>query len=140
MAIFPFIEATNIAQQEELPLFKEYAWDYNTDEMILKDGKTVIVEGNEALKVWIYKALKTKRYAHAGYSWNYGSEIESIIGQGYSRQTSKNEIERLCSEALMINPYIATVNVLNVQINNDSYMFDVRVSTVYGELEVNEDV
>ena len=66
---------------EELPLYREYAYDFERN--CLKtgpDGNTYLVEGNEALRIWIYKALRTVRYAHAAYDDEYGCELNNLIG------------------------------------------------------------
>ena len=54
---FPFTGTNTIATEEDLPLYKEYAWDFDTDKFIYDNaGNHVLGEGNEAIKVWIYKA------------------------------------------------------------------------------------
>ena len=48
-------------EKEELPLFTEYAIDLDTLEPLKNGDRLAELNGNEALKVWIFKALKTKR-------------------------------------------------------------------------------
>lgn len=56
---FPFISSV-AGSAEELPLFKEYAWDFETDKFRYDgNGNHILLTGNEALEVWIYKALTT---------------------------------------------------------------------------------
>ena len=60
MDIFPFIQPA--AQEEEsLPLCRETKWNFTEDKPVFKNGEPVIVTGNEAVKVWIWNALKTER-------------------------------------------------------------------------------
>ena len=56
----PFVKMEKARVENELPLLKEFAWDFDKDRFIYKtDGTIRTVKENEALKVWIYKALKT---------------------------------------------------------------------------------
>ena len=59
MSIFPFIspEILESGQASELPMFREYAYDFENNRLLLRDGNTYLVEGNEALRIWIFKAL-----------------------------------------------------------------------------------
>ena len=66
---------------EEMPTFKEYAIDFKTGEYIKDENNDIkVLEKNEALKVWIFKALKTERFRYVDvHSDNYGSELETNI-------------------------------------------------------------
>ncbi len=58
MSIFPFINGDDgllEASNNNLPLYKECAWDFVNDRAIFVDGSPKIVYGNEGIKVWIYK-------------------------------------------------------------------------------------
>ena len=112
MSIFPFINGDDgllEASSNNLPIYKECAWDFVNDRAIFIDGSPKVVEKNEAIKVWIYKAIKTARYEHEIYSWNYGSEISSLIGKGYVNGFIESETIRYIEEALLINPYIIKI-------------------------------
>ncbi|MCH7253734.1 DUF2634 domain-containing protein, partial [Clostridioides difficile] len=122
---------------EELPIFREVAWNFEKDKPILENGDFKIVEGNEAIKVWVYKCIKTNRYEHEIYSWKYGTELSELIGQKYSKGLTESEASRYIKEALLINPYILEVNVKSANFNRDILSANVKVSTIYGEVEVN---
>ncbi|PRR70928.1 DUF2634 domain-containing protein [Clostridium thermopalmarium] len=126
-----------VHDREELPLFKEYAWDFDKNKFILENGKFKVVEGNEALKVWIWKALKTERYRYLAYSWNYGHELDSLVGKGLSNAALKLEVERYIKEALLINPYLKDIYNLNITIEGAKLDIAFTVSTVYGEMNVS---
>ena len=63
MSVFPFITPPEDSQRVtgSLPMFREYAYDFANNCLLLKDGQTYLVEGNEALRIWIFKALATDR-------------------------------------------------------------------------------
>ena len=50
-----FLEKTE-TEVEEIPIFKEYAIDFKTGEYIKEGNDIKVLEENEALKVWIFKA------------------------------------------------------------------------------------
>ncbi|WP_235657346.1 DUF2634 domain-containing protein, partial [Clostridioides difficile] len=136
----PFIgvpEDYILPKTEELPIFREVAWDFEKDEPILEKGDFKIIEKKEALKVWIYKCIKTNRYEHEIYSLEYGTELSELIGQKYTKGLTESEASRFIKEALLINPYILEVNVKSANFNRDVLSANVKVSTIYGEVEIN---
>ena len=137
--IFPFINGDDgllEASSNNLPVYKECAWDFVKDEAIFVDGSPKIVYKNEAIKVWIYKAIKTNRYQHEIYSWDYGCEIESLIGEGFEFGFIKSETKRYIEEALLINPYITKINKIDVEFSKDVLTAYVDLETVYGRLDM----
>lgn len=140
MSIFPKasnVEIDNISIVEVLPLYKEVAWDFINNSPILVNNEPMIVEGNEAIKVWIYKALLTERFKYEIYSWDYGSEIETLINKGFTNSLIISEVERFITEALLINEYILAVDSVEVGFNDDTLKVDISVSTIYGEVEAS---
>ena len=137
MSLFPFISNTDeVKVDTSFPLYKEVAWDFEKDTPIIQNGDFKIVEGNNAIKVWVYKALLTPRYNHSIYSWDYGSELMDLIGKAYTPSLTKEEAKRYIKEALLINPYILEVTVLDTSFNNGVLSADIKIVTIYGESEV----
>ena len=95
---------------------------------------------NDAISVWIYHAIKTYRYAFSIYSWDFGCEIDTLLGQNYTPDHTKAEVTRYITDALMINPYILSIEKIIVNFDGDTLQVDVRVITVYEALEVNFNV
>ena len=142
MSIFPFmnndeIESTIDNSNNDLPMYYEVGWDFLKDKPIIKNNEFVIVEGKEAIKVWIYKAIKTVRYQYPIYSWDYGCEINSLIGQNYTKGLTKSESERYIKEAILINPYIKDVKIIDINFSKDILSVSIQVDTIYGEVNVN---
>lgn len=138
--IFPFIgvpEDYEIPKEEELGLFREVAWNFEKDEPILENGDFKTVEKNEAIRVWVYKCIKTNKYEHEIYSYDYGTELTDLIGQKYSKGLTESEASRYIKEALLMNPYILQVNVVNTNFKKDILSADIKISTIYGEVEIN---
>ena len=137
MSLFPFISNNDKGKVDNsFPLYKEVAWDFEKDTPIIQNGDFKIVEGNDAIKVWTYKALLTPRYNYSIYSWDYGSELMDLIGKAYTPSLTKEEAKRYIKEALLINPYILEVTVLDTSFNNGLLSADIKIVTIYGESEV----
>lgn len=141
--LFPFIsipEEDDVVISEEYPLYKEVAWDFKNNTPIIEGSNFKIVTENEAIKMWIYKALLTPRYEFLIYSWDYGSEIKELIGRAYTYALTKEEAKRYIKECLEINPYIKNVNVYDVNFVSDTLKVKAKVDTIYGNVEVNFNV
>ncbi|WP_276789797.1 DUF2634 domain-containing protein [Veillonella magna] len=137
-AEFPFAGGGTVLAEQELPPFREYAWDFENDCFIYDDaGKRIIVEGDEALKIWVYKALKTERYEYLAYSWQYGIELKPFIGKVMGVYERYSELKRVIIECLMVNPYIRSVDSVDFQTDGDYTHCDIALTTVYGEVNIN---
>ena len=137
MSLFPFVTyKDDMVKDNSFPLYKEVAWDFKRNALMLENGDFKIVEGNEAIKVWVYKALLVPRYQYSIYSWDYGSELMDLIGKAYTPQLTKSEAKRYIEEALKINPYILDVNVIDTDFKDSVLSANVKITTIYGESEV----
>ena len=137
MSLFPFVSNTDeIKVDNTFPLYKEIAWDFKRNIPILENGDFKIIEGNEAIKVWVYKALLTPRYNYSIYTWDYGSELLDLIGKAYTPSLTKEEAKRLIKEALEINPYILEVEITDINFKDSLLSADIKIVTIYGESEV----
>lgn len=137
-AEYPFTGTEQTNRSTDLPMFREYAWDFEHDVFLYDEaGKHIMVEGNEAVKVWIYKALKTERYAYLAYSWQYGIELMPFIGKVMSVQERYSELKRVIVECLMVNPYIQSIDSITFSSKGTRVTCDVTLTTVYGEVNIN---
>ena len=71
---------TGYRETLKVPLELDYDFDKN-DFRYDSNGQHIIVSGNDALKIWIYKALMTERFRYLAYSWQYGLEVRPYIGK-----------------------------------------------------------
>lgn len=135
MGLFPaYIEDEEIEEEltEELETPREFGIDFKTGQLT-----GVIVEGIEAIKVWIYFALQIARYRYFICSWEYGNEIEDLYGKGYSAEHLESEISRMIEECLLENEYIEKVVVENTEYKLGKLKAKVTVTTIYEE-EISE--
>ena len=57
--IFPdWGTAPDTAPEEALPLFREWAVDWENESFALRRGEPYLVSGDEALKIWVTRALR----------------------------------------------------------------------------------
>ena len=104
---------------------------------VFPDGSHKIVEGDEAIKIWIYKALSTERFRYLAYSWQYGIELRPFIGKVMSVQQRYSEIKRVIVECLMVNPYIKSIDTIDIQHEGDTVDISITLTTIYGEVSVD---
>ena len=136
--MFPFdIEEDDVEIIEEDETDKEpsdYEIDFTTGELT---GR--IITGLDAIKQWIRLALGTDRYFYNQFSWDYGSELNELIGQSYSEEYIESEATRMVTDALSTNKDIDGISSLHVVMENDSLQISFIVNTPYGngEVEVN---
>lgn len=127
-------ETLDIQTTEELPIFRELAFDFDTGELKTIGGNYYYVEKNEAIKVWIWKALFSSRYSYLAYSTNYGNEIYTLIGRYLEKQLLYSELRRMIEEALLCNPYITSLSDFEVTRDRARVICNFSVNTVYGNV------
>lgn len=136
---FPFVTGTRAGDSESLPKFKEYAWDFYNDSFKLDgNGQMILLEGDEALKVWIIKTLRTERYRHLAYSWRYGLSMYKLINKVMAVGERRSELRRYITESLMANPYIKAVKSIEfVETNHGRNLeINILINTIYGEIAI----
>ena len=136
MGLFPaYIEAdTTIGVEEKQTLPKEYEIDFATGQLT---GR--IVEGREAIKVWIWLALRVPRYRFFIYTWDYGNEFEELIGQGYSEEYIEAEAQRMTEECLLVNEYIQDIQNFSLRMENSCLTIGFTANTLYGVINFEDE-
>ena len=116
---------------------KEYAWDFENNDFLLKDGKFVVVEGKEALKIWIWKALNTVKMKYSIYSDDYGHTLDSLIGQGFSSGLIESEARRIVWECIGVNPHITGIQDFSTTYDGDTLTISFTALTDQGEVDMD---
>ena len=138
MAILPrsMSYSENIKVDEELleeEGFCEYAYDFKNNELLTRNGKHHYVYGNEAMKIWIYKAMITNRFRHSAYTDRFGTEIYSLIGEVISSKFKQAEIKRYIIEAIMVHPFMVSINKIDMKSFKSGLEVDVYYTTVFSD-------
>jgi len=132
--IFPDIKVNNFNEDK---IFCEYAWDFEKDDFIFQNGRPIKIEGLPAIKVWVYKALKTSKGSYLAY-YNFGNEFESLMGSSYIPEIINAEIERFTKECLYQHPDITNLYDFNSQFNGDELSISFTMETKYGNMYMEE--
>lgn len=117
--------------EEELPV--EFGVDFTSGRMT--GGK---VKGADAIKVWAWNALHTPRYRYEQFSWDYGSELEDLIGRS-SRPIEyiASEAKRMCEECLIQNRFIEGIRDFDCMIVMGVLVCSFTIITTFGEVDQN---
>ena len=126
---------------QALPEFKEYAWNFAKNTFVYdKSGKHKIVTRNEAIKIWVYKALMTERYRYRAYFDDYGAELEHFIGTVPNDDKEAGEVYRYIEEALLVNPYILEIENISAVQAGKAITLNIALTTVYGSATLGIEV
>ncbi|WP_430884299.1 DUF2634 domain-containing protein [Fusibacter sp. JL216-2] len=119
----------------------EIAWDFKANQPIIVDGEIQIVEGLEALRVWIEKALRTERFKWPIYKWTYGAEVEKILETGMTGSALNQALKQSLVDALIYHPQVSHVGGFRFNTKQDRLEIEFEVKTVLDDvLEVNFNV
>lgn len=97
------------------------------------------IDGKEAIRQYISKALTTARNRYLIYNDAYGEEISDFIGQNLTQSLLDVEIPRLVREAIQYDDRISEVSDIRVsQYNSDSTLITFTVKLINGEFLTEE--
>lgn len=135
MSIFPDIVIPEEVTREPEPITygKELDFDFTKGEFILEDGAPRVLEGVDALRVWITKTILTARYRFPIYSFDYGCELEDLIGYDIPKVVLEAEIPRVIREALIYDSRINDVKDFTIVRGNDYVIVEFTVVTFDGQ-------
>ena len=133
------IESEDIILEE--PSSKTYLIDF--DEKCLRlsfdeGDSNGFINDLKAMEQAVFCILNTERYEYFIYSWDYGSELQDIIGM--DTDIILSEIERRVTEALMEDSRILSVDDFDFEIHKKEVVCTFSVSTIYGDLEMEQEV
>lgn len=130
--MLPKIGYLTIEQEEKqqgLPRGKSFLFDFNQGDFVLKDGKLIPAEGEEALKIWIEKVLRTDKGKYPIYSTEYGVSLEDlIIGHNLPLEFIKSEVKREVTETLMTHPDITSISDWKLEKSSSRLMISFQVN------------
>lgn len=140
-SIFPFIdpEELDLEETSEVPLATEWAWDFEEQDFKTRNGKMYLVEENEAVKIWLWKLFNTARFRYLIFDWDYGQELEELIGQGYTEGYLESEAERYIREAIEYNleDYVMDIGQVDLVFTKGTLTVSFVAETIYGEVAIN---
>ena len=102
---------TNNANIDSIEIVKDPSLSYKLD--LEKERVRKYVDGIESIKQAIYKILSTERYTYTAYDWQYGIELNDLIGQ--SKSLVKAILPDRIKEALLVDDRIEDVLDFNFE-------------------------
>lgn len=144
MTIFPEqLEqlSTDTGIHQTVDYGREWAYDFDQNKFVLQNGTPVIVTGLEALKIFIIKTLKTARYRYLIHSWEYGCEIEDVLGKTLHKDILESVIKDMITDAIVYDDRIDSVTDFKILNDGNTVNVSFVVKTSFDdELEVNTNV
>jgi hypothetical protein len=95
-------------------------------------------DGLDALKQSIYKVLNTERYEYPIYSFNYGVEMENLLGK--DPVYVQIELKRRIRECLLRDDRITEVDNFRFEMAGDTIKCTFDVHSMFGNLMVSREV
>lgn len=92
----------------------------------------------EALQQAIHKVLSTEKYEYPIYSFDYGIELENLIGKDATYV--QVELKRRIEECLLEDDRIQSVDNFNFTVTGDEMLCIFDVESIYGELTMSKEV
>jgi len=92
----------------------------------------------QALKQAIYKVLNTERYEYPIYSFNYGIELENLLGK--EPVYVQIELKRRIRECLLGDDRISEVDNFKLEANGDEIKCTFDVHSIFGNFTVSQEV
>ena len=110
--IFPDWGASPAEDAAELPLYTEWAVDWEAGTFALRNGEPYLISGVEALKNWVRCALHggSVRYLYSAHSADYGNALAALMGESGDRGILENRLRKEIRETLLVSPYITAVD------------------------------
>ena len=114
---------------------KTFGFDFKSGEFKIKNKNPVVLEGIEALKLWIEKCIRTQLNRYSIYKGKlYGANIEDlVIGKSYGDGFAESELRREIEEALLRHEDIQSLSDFSVSTNGSLMEVSFTLSTAYGE-------
>lgn len=121
-----------------------YAVEYETETVREQPSRTYRVDfkrgrvsgftdGVSAMEQAILLILNTERFRHLIYSWDYGSEVNSTLGEDF--QLAMSEVRRYITEALEQDERITGVDGFEfAQTERNTLSVSFTVRTIFGDI------
>lgn len=122
-----------VDEQEIIEPSKTYRLGYDTNEI------SGLIDGEEALRQFIIKAIRTARFRFLIYDNQYGSELEELIGSDVSLELLQTEIPRVITDALIYDDRVADVVDFEIVRESDRLFVSFRVVTTTSvDVDIND--
>lgn len=143
MILFPdWGTQTAESRGDALPLYTEWAVDWDKGTFALRSGQPYTVTGNDALKLWVRCALhpETVRFLYTAHTAEYGNQLAERMAEQSGEDIRESLLRREIRETLLVSPYITAVDDFAFIRKGSRLTVCFRVKTVYGEFTTESEV
>ncbi|MCR8844051.1 DUF2634 domain-containing protein [Paenibacillus sp. SC116] len=106
---------------------------------VQKGRITGFVDEIEAVKQAVFKVLQTERFVYLIYSWNYGIELNVVMGE--NEAVVRSELKRIVTEALLADERITDVtDFLIHMVDRRTAAVEFTVVSIFGQVRIEEEV
>ncbi|MGN0621129.1 MAG: DUF2634 domain-containing protein [Porcipelethomonas sp.] len=132
MASFIEIPIDEIGDMQESPS-KTYCLDPDSGRI------SGYIDGIEAVRQAIRKALATARFNSLIYDDQYGSDLKALVSDGEaSRELIEESIPGIVKDALLPDTRITDVYDFDISFDNDGIYISFTAETIFGTTEITE--
>ena len=117
---------------------KSFLFDFEQGDFILIDGNVQVIEGKQALKIWIQKILRTEKIKYKiyeiidnGYGVSLIDYLNSDLPTGFIYANIQSEI----NEALGSHPDIINVTGYDFERATRGVKVSFTITTTYGQID-----
>lgn len=97
-----------------------------------------IIDDKKAIEQSILLALSTSRFKYLIFSWNYGEEINHLIGK--PKDLVRVEIPRLLHECLLVDDRISSIENIVITDIEEGLHISFTAVTVHGDIPIESEV
>ena len=128
--------------EQELPLYTEWAVDWDGGAFALRDGKPYTVTGAEALKIWVRYALHPDnvRFLYSAHTAEYGNQLTACMAERAGGDILESLLRREIRETLLVSPYIREVDGFAFTGSGSRLTAAFTVHTVYEDFTTETEV
>lgn len=106
---------------------------------INEDRISGYIDEKEAIKQAIYLIINTERFEYIIYSWDYGIELQDLIGESISYV--KSEVKRRITESLICDDRIESIDdFIFEQLSKRILLVKFTANTIYGSVDIETEV
>lgn len=140
--IFPDWGQDGPQEAAALPLYTEWAVDWDAGAFALRNGQPYTVTGSEALKTWVRCALhpESVRFLCSAHTADYGNELAAHLAGATDRGVLESLLRREIRETLLVSPYIREVDGFAFTGSGSRLTAAFTVHTVYEDFTTETEV
>ena len=97
-----------------------------------------IIEDKKAIEQSILLALSTGRFKYLIFSWNYGEEINKLVGK--PKDLARAELPRLLKECLLVDDRISSIEDVVLTDVEEGLHVSFTAVTVHGDIPIEREV